>query len=132
MNKNSTFFERLEIFCKKEGFNSINDFAINGLKYKSSQKLNRLRNGAGRPSLEIIEDIKSRFENIDLNWLIANQREKQVPGVDNMPENSESCKECKWRDKIIASQEQTIMALHEKANALQLAMEILGRKTAEK
>jgi len=133
MNRNSTFFDRLEIFSKNEGFNSINDFAINGLKYKSSQKLNRLRTGKGRPSLEIIEDIKNRFEHVDLNWLIANKREKHAPGVDNnILEEPEPCKECEWRDKLITSQEQTIKALHDKANALQLAMEILGRKAAEK
>ncbi|SDD56187.1 hypothetical protein [Niabella drilacis] len=132
MSKISTFFDRLEIFSRNEGFNSINDFAINGLKYKSSQKLNRLRDGTRRPSLEIIEDIKNKFENVDLNWLIANKREKPVQGIDNVMEDPAPCKDCQWRDRLITSQEQTIKALHDKANALQLAMEILGRKAMEK
>ncbi|MCF3111362.1 hypothetical protein LL912_21425 [Niabella sp. CC-SYL272] len=135
MNKFSTFFERLEQFSAAEGFKSINDFAINGLKYKSSQKLNRLRDGKNKPSLEIIEDIKNRFANADLNWLIANKGEKYLTGADlvlHEPQETKPCKECALREKIIASQEQAIKALQGQADALQLSMEIMSRKAIRK
>lgn len=135
MNNFSTFFDRLEEFSASEGFKSINDFAINGLKYKSSQKLNRLRGGNNKPSLEIIEDIKNRFANADLNWLIANKGEKYLEGVDHVmqePAGPKPCKECELRDKIIISQEQAIKALQGQADALQLSMEIMSRKTIRK
>ncbi|MBZ4188519.1 hypothetical protein [Niabella beijingensis] len=138
MNKKTTFFERLEAFSIAEGFKSINDFAINGLKYKSSQKLNRLRSGKGKPSLEIIEDIKNRFENADLNWLISNKGEKHLVGIDLVlhdvpaPDEAAPCKECELRDAIIASQKQTIKALQGQADTLQLTMEIVSRKNLRK
>ncbi|WP_018629702.1 hypothetical protein [Niabella aurantiaca] len=134
MNKFSTFFERLEEFSTLEGFKSINDFAINGLKYRSSQKLNRLRDGKNKPSLEIIEDIKNKFANANLNWLIANKGEKYLDGVDHVMQEPgpRPCKECQLRDKIITSQEQAIKALQGQADALQLSMEIISRKTIRK
>ncbi|AHF17709.1 hypothetical protein [Niabella soli] len=135
MNKNSTFFDRLEELRKAEGFKTINDLALNGLKYRSSQKLNRLKTGNNKPSAEIIEDIKNRFPHVDLNWLVSNKNEMYLPGADltiQEPEAPAPCKECALRDEIIDSQKQTIKALQDQAAALQLAMEIMSRKLVRK
>lgn len=135
MNKNSTFFERLEVLCKTEGFKTINDLALNGLNYRSSQKLNRLKNAKNRPSSEIIEDIKNRFPHIDLNWLVSNKGEIYLPGSElsvREPEAPAPCKECVLRDEIITTQKQTIKALQDQANTLQLAMDIISRKLVRK
>ncbi|MBO9618680.1 MAG: helix-turn-helix transcriptional regulator [Niabella sp.] len=135
MNKNSTFFERLEELRKAEGFKTINDLAINGLNYRSSQKLNRLKNGNNKPSAEIIEDIKNRFPHVDLNWLVSNKGEIYLPGTDftvQEPEAPAPCRECILRDEIIATQKETIKALQDQANTLQLAMEIMSRRLVRK
>lgn len=70
MQENSNIFERIMQISDKEGYNSLNDFAKNGLGYKSSEKLNRLKDPKNKPSIDIITDISNKFEDVDLNWLI--------------------------------------------------------------
>jgi repressor LexA len=70
----SNFFHRLTQLYEKEGFKSLNDFALNGLKYSSSEKLNRLKKPNTSPSYEIITDISNKFD-VDLNWLIGGKQE---------------------------------------------------------
>ena len=66
-----TFFKRLLHILENEGFKNLNDFALNGLKYDSSSKLNRLKDDKNKPSVEILMDIANKFENINLHWLIT-------------------------------------------------------------
>jgi len=68
---NSNIFEKIMQIAKYHGYNSVNDFALNGLKYKSSEKINRLKDPSKMPSIEIIRDISNMFEDVSLNWLIS-------------------------------------------------------------
>ena len=56
-----TFFKRLLQIVEFQGFKNINDFALNGLKYESSSKLNRLKDEKNKPSVEILLDIANYF-----------------------------------------------------------------------
>lgn len=66
-----TFFKRLTYIFESQGFKNLNDFALNGLKYESSSKLNRLKDENNKPSIEILLDISNKFQNINLDWLIT-------------------------------------------------------------
>lgn len=41
--KKNVFFTRIEQVCENQGYKNITDFATNALKYKSPQKLLRLK-----------------------------------------------------------------------------------------
>lgn len=71
MEENATFFARLLQVIKHEGFKTINDFAINGLKYNSSEKLRRLKEPDAHPSFEILDDIAKKFADINIHWLVT-------------------------------------------------------------
>jgi predicted ATP-grasp superfamily ATP-dependent carboligase len=73
--KKSTFFERLSQVIEYYGIKNINSFAKDYLKYRSSEKINRLRDESKRPSFEILEDISNKFVDIDMNWLITGRGE---------------------------------------------------------
>ncbi len=75
MKINSVFYERVSQFSNYKGYNSINDFAKNGLGYNASEKLNRLKDEKNKPSFDIIADISNKFEDIDLNWLVTGRGE---------------------------------------------------------
>lgn len=66
-------FEKIMQIAVYYGFKSINDFAKNGLGYKSSEKLNRLKKPNAKPSLDIVMDISNKFEEVDLNWFLTNK-----------------------------------------------------------
>jgi hypothetical protein len=68
-----TFFKRLLHIVEFQGFKNINDFALNGLKYESSSKLNRLKDDTNKPSVDILLDIAKRFNNIDTHWLLTGE-----------------------------------------------------------
>lgn len=70
-----TFFKRLLHIVEFQGFKNINDFALNGLKYESSSKLNRLKDDTNKPSVDILLDIAKRFNNIDIHWLLTGEGE---------------------------------------------------------
>jgi hypothetical protein len=76
--KMNTFFKRLIQVTEKEGFKNLNDFALNGLKYDSSSKLNRLKDENKKPSVEILEDIANKFQNINLHWLVTGKGEIEI------------------------------------------------------
>ena len=76
MEKNPNFFDRLCQLINYYGINSINSFATEHLKYKSSEKINRLKKPNTHPSYDILRDIANKFEEIDMNWLLL--------GVGNM------------------------------------------------
>ena len=69
--KMQTFFNRLLQIIEFQGFKNINDFALNGLKYESSSKLNRLKDDKNKPSVEILLDIANYFPTINTHWLIT-------------------------------------------------------------
>jgi hypothetical protein len=76
LNKNTTFFQRLLKLSEYKGFNSLNKFAIEGLNYSSSEKLNRLKKENTNPSVDILLDISNKFEDInfvkiDLNLSVS-------------------------------------------------------------
>lgn len=70
-----TFFKRLLHIIDFQGFKNINDFALKGLKYESSSKLNRLKDEKNKPSVEILLDIATNFPNINTHWLITGKGE---------------------------------------------------------
>jgi len=69
--KNTTIFERILQIIEFYNIKSVNSFAKDYLKYDSSEKINRLKDGTKRPSFEILEDITNKFEDIDANWLLS-------------------------------------------------------------
>lgn len=71
MNKYSNYFERIMQIIEYKGFSSVNDFAKNGLKYASSEKINRLKDKNKHPSVEILLDISNMFEDINPEWLLT-------------------------------------------------------------
>ena len=73
-----TFFKRLLYIVESEGFKNLNDFALKGLKYESSSKLNRLKDDKNKPSVEILLDIANKFENVNLHWLVTGIGDKSL------------------------------------------------------
>lgn len=71
MQKLSNFFERIMQLSDYKGYKSLNDFAKNGLKYNSSEKLNRLKDEKKQPSVEILLDISNMFDEINPGWLLT-------------------------------------------------------------
>lgn len=96
MKNKTNFFERLTKLITDKGYKSLNDFAVNGLGYKSSEKLNRLKDDHNKPSLTIIEDIANAFAEVNLNWLIM--------GTGNMYESAAIKEEPEMKEKFIQLQ----------------------------
>jgi hypothetical protein len=71
----TALFKRLLQIIEYQGFKNLNDFALNGLNYDSSSKLNRLKKENTSPSVEILLDISNKFQNINLDWLITGKGE---------------------------------------------------------
>jgi len=68
--KKTNFFQRVCQIIDYYNIRSINSFAVDYLKYNSSEKINRLKKENTNPSYEILCDIASKFEFIDMNWLL--------------------------------------------------------------
>jgi len=69
------FYDRLKQVLELKGFKNLRTFAIDGLGYRSYEKLNRLKDGTKKPGYQILLDISNKFENINLNWLITGKGE---------------------------------------------------------
>lgn len=69
--KKSNFFERIEQIIDYYDIKNVNDFAVNYLGYKSSQKINRLKEENTSPSFEILNDISNKFDKINPGWLLT-------------------------------------------------------------
>lgn len=82
MRKNTNFFERIIDLINYKGFRSVHDFAVNGLGYTSSEKLNRLKKEGNKPSYDILKDIANKFDEINVNWLLTGRESmlKRVSG----------------------------------------------------
>lgn len=82
-----TFYKRLVQLIESKGFKSLNDFALNGLKYDSSSKLSRLKDENKKPSFEILEDIANMFVDLNLRWLLLGKGE-MLSGIGIPTENA--------------------------------------------
>lgn len=82
-----TFYKRLIQLIDNKGFKSLNDFALNGLKYDSSSKLSRLKDENKKPSFEILEDIANKFVDLNLRWLLLGKGE-MFSGIEIPTENA--------------------------------------------
>lgn len=103
LNKNSCFFERLMQIVDYKGFSTLNNFAIKALGYSSSEKLNRLKSENNKPSINIIQDISNKFEDINIEWLLF--------GKGEMLKGEQPHKEPTIEDRllsIVESQQRTI------------------------
>lgn len=75
MKENTNFFERVEAIISYYKISSVNDFALNYLNYKSSEKINRLKKEGTNPSFEILTDISNKFVEINIEWLLTGKGE---------------------------------------------------------
>ncbi|WP_445455308.1 hypothetical protein [Flavobacterium sp. HNIBRBA15423] len=82
-----TFFKRLLQVIEFQEFKNINDFALNGLKYDSSSKLNRLKDEKNKPSVEILLDIANYFPKINIHWLITGNGNMLLSNYEAVPNN---------------------------------------------
>jgi len=70
MTKTTNFFDRLSELSDLKGFKNVRSLALDGLGYKSYEKLNRLKDSNNKPSINIIEDIANLFDDVSLDWLV--------------------------------------------------------------
>ncbi len=88
-SKTSIFFERISEVLISKGFKNLNDFAINGLGYSSSEKLNRLKDASKKPSVDILIDIANKFEDLDAGWLLTGKGQMQTKKAESAAQPSE-------------------------------------------
>ena len=72
LNKNSNFFERTEEIAKHYGYDNITELA-RALGYASPEKLHRLKKENAKPSVDILQDLTNKFEDLNLSWYITGQ-----------------------------------------------------------
>ncbi|WP_052705156.1 hypothetical protein [Flavobacterium sp. 316] len=119
--KMQTFFKRLVQIIEHQGFKNVNVFALNGLGYDSSSKLNRLRDPKNKPSLEILLDISKHFPDINIHWLVTGKgnmllysnesitNKLQEPNEEYLSENYASLRESiMMKDDIIKNLKEKI------------------------
>lgn len=83
LNKISSYFERIMQIADFYGYKNTNEFAKNALQYKSSEKINRLKNPSNKPSIDILLDISNKFEKINSGWLLTGRGSMLSKGSDN-------------------------------------------------
>lgn len=89
MRKNTNFFERMIDLINYKGFRSVHDFAVNGLGYTSSEKLNRLKKEGNKPSYDILKDIANKFDEINVNWLLTGRESMLIKRVSGFTKGEE-------------------------------------------
>lgn len=67
------YYTRIKEIAEYFGFRSVNEFAIKGLNYTSSEKINRLKKKNTKPSIDIIINISDKFENINSYWILTGE-----------------------------------------------------------
>lgn len=72
LNKNSNFFERTLQISSFYGYSGIPEFA-KALGYNSPEKFYRLKKENAKPSVDILQDLSNKFEDLDLNWYITGE-----------------------------------------------------------
>ncbi len=70
LNENSNFFDRILRISEFYGYSSIPELA-KALGYSSPEKLYRLKKENAKPSVDILQDLSNKFEDLDLNWFIT-------------------------------------------------------------
>lgn len=119
------FFERIQKIIDYYKIKSVNSFAKDYLKYKSSEKINRLKGKDALPSYEILHDISIKFENINPDWLLTGRGEMlrdTTSIVQELPPiymKSETCEKCAEKEKLIQSMQKTIDTQSELIDCLQ-------------
>lgn len=74
LNKYSNFFEKILQVIDYYGIKNVSELA-DILGYSSSEKLNRLKKEGAKPSMDILQDISNKFDEIDANWLLTGNGE---------------------------------------------------------
>lgn len=72
LNENSNFFERTLRISSFYGLSGIPELA-KALGYNSPEKFYRLKKENAKPSVDILQDLSNKFEDLDLNWYITGQ-----------------------------------------------------------
>jgi len=72
LNKGSNFFERTLRISVFYGYSGIPELA-KALGYSSPEKLYRLKKENAKPSVDILQDLSNKFEDLDLNWYITGE-----------------------------------------------------------
>jgi len=103
---------------ERQGFKNLNDFAIRGLKYTSSQKLARLKDENNKPSIEILEDIAKMFENENLHHLITGKGSISVGLYETNAETQITAKH-DAKDETISTQKKLIKMYEDKIEVLE-------------
>ena len=103
----NNFYNRLSQLSEIKGFKSINKFALDGLNYLSSEKLNRLKKENTNPSVEILIDISNKFEDVNIEWLLTGRGEMLRSVAEKNIEINPTDK------KLIASLEKNVAMLEE-------------------
>lgn len=114
----NNFYIRLSKLSENKGFKSINKFALDGLNYSASEKLNRLKKENTNPSVEILLDISNKFEDANIDWLLTGKGE-MLCNSENLQNNNELQKEnevlkqenSELKSKLVACQEEIIILL---------------------
>lgn len=78
LNKDSNFFERTLRLSVFYGYSGIPDLA-KALGYSSPEKLYRLKKENTKPSVDILQDLSNKFENLNLSWYITGNGEMTLP-----------------------------------------------------
>ena len=115
----STFFKRLMQVIENKEFKNLNDFALNGLKYDSSSKLNRLKDVNKKPSVDILEDIANKFQDVNLHWLITGTGGMLFEQQNNLSIASEPMPIYNTKDELIEMQREVIVMQREKLAELE-------------
>ncbi|WP_435624506.1 hypothetical protein [Flagellimonas sp.] len=69
----SDILDRIMEIARNNGYSTVNKFALEGLGWKSSQKLQRLKDPNASPSVDMLLEIANKFE-VDLNYLILGKK----------------------------------------------------------
>lgn len=107
----NVFYTRLVQIAESKGFKSLNDFALRGLSYESSSKLARLKNNNAKPSVDILEDISNKFQDINLHWFITGVGSMDLQNQISIVTDSNSVYQSKLielQNELISSQRRVI------------------------
>lgn len=74
LNKKSNFFERTLRISSFYGYSGIPELS-KALGYKSPEKLYRLQKENTKPSVDILQDLSNKFEDLNLTWYITGNGE---------------------------------------------------------
>lgn len=127
------FYKRLSQLSEYKGFKSVNKFALDGLNYSSSEKLNRLKKENTNPSVEILLDISNKFEEISIDWLLTGKgemlrdEENEVLNSISEPKPIFNKNPSDYKEKLIATLENINLELRNDKIELQKDKELLAK-----